>query len=53
MATDEKPFFIQFYRDGACGHQKMSANDNHYDSCLGDYEPTEDGFSAQYVRFYS
>ena len=49
MATDEKPFFIQFYRDGACGHQKMSAND----LWLGDYEPTEVGFSAQYERFVS
>ena len=27
---------------GACGHQKIVANDNHCGSCLGDYEPTEE-----------
>ena len=29
MATDEKPFFTQFYGEGACGHQKIAADDNH------------------------
>ena len=28
-ATDEKPFFTQFYGEGACGHQKIAADDNH------------------------
>ena len=41
-ATDEKPFFTQFYGEGGCGHQKIAADDNHFGSCLGDYEPTEE-----------
>ena len=41
MATNEKPFFTQFYEEGACGHQKIAADDNHCGSCLGEYEPTE------------
>ena len=42
MATDKKPFFTQFYGEGACSHQKIAANDNHCGSCLGGYEPTEE-----------
>ena len=27
---------------GACGHQKIAADDNHCGSCLGDYEATKE-----------
>ena len=42
IASDKKPFFTQFYGEGACGHQKIAVDDNHCYSCLGDYEPTEE-----------
>ena len=29
MATEEKPFFTQFYEGAACGRQKIAADDNH------------------------
>ena len=29
MATNEKPFFTQFYGEGTCGHQKIAADYNH------------------------
>ena len=41
MATDKKPFFTQFYGEGAYSHQKIAADDNHCGSCLGGYEPTD------------
>ena len=42
MATYEKAFFTEFYEEGACGHRKIAADDNHCGSCLGDYEPNEE-----------
>ena len=42
MATNGKPFFTQFYGEGACGHQKIPVDDNFCGSCLGDYEPFEE-----------
>ena len=42
MATDTKPFFTQFYEDGACGHQKIGADDNHCGYCLGEYQEAEE-----------
>ena len=42
MASDKKPFFTQFYGEGACGHQKIAVDDKQCHSCLGDYEPTEE-----------
>ena len=41
MATDTKPFFTQFYEEGACGHQKIAADDNHCGYCLGEYQAAE------------
>ena len=42
MATDRKPFFTQFFGEGACGNKKIAVDDNLCGSCLGDYEPTEE-----------
>ena len=42
MATDTKPFFTQFYEEGACGHQKIAAGDNHCRYCLGEYQAAEE-----------
>ena len=42
MATNEKPFFAQFYVEGVGSHQKIAADCNHYGSCLGDYESNEE-----------
>ena len=42
MATNEKAFSIQFYGQGAWGHQKIAAVDNHSGSCIGDYQRTEE-----------
>ena len=36
MTTDTKPFFTQFYEEGAFGHQKIAADDNHCGFCLGE-----------------
>ena len=46
MATNEKPFFTQLYGEGACGLQKITADDNHCGSCHGNYEPTEEWFQC-------
>ena len=51
MAAEEEPFFAQFYGEAGCRHQKIAVDDNYCGSCLGDCEPTKDGFSVQYVRF--
>ena len=54
MATDERPFFTKFYGEGACGHQKIAADDNHWnDHALETMNQLKNGFSAQYVRFGS
>ena len=42
MASDGKPFFTQFYRGGAWGHQKATVTGNNCSSCLRDYELTEE-----------
>ena len=42
MASATKPFFTQFYEEGACGHQKIAADDNHCGCCLGEYEAAEE-----------
>ena len=42
IAIEEKPFFIQFYGEGACSHQKTVTDENHCVLCL-----------VQYVRFGS
>ena len=52
MATDEKSFFTKFYGEGACGHQKIAADDNHCGSCLGDHEPTEEWLQCPICRIW-
>ena len=42
MATDTKPFFTQFYEEGASGHQKIAADDNHCGYYLGEYQADEE-----------
>ena len=32
----------QFYEEGACGHQKITADDNHCGLCLKEYQPIEE-----------
>ena len=53
MATDEKPFFTQFYGEEACGHQKTAADDNHRYSCHEDYEPTEEWPQCSICKVWS
>ena len=55
MATYEKAFFTKFYREGACDHQKIAADDNHCASYLGDYEPNEEWLQCPICKvwFYS
>ena len=42
IAIEERPFFIQFYGEAACSHQKTVTDENHCVLCL-----------VQYVRFRS
>ena len=53
MATEEKDFFTQFYGEGACGHHKIAAADNHFGSCLWDYEPTEEFLQCPICKVWS
>ena len=42
MAADSKPYFIQFYGEGTCGHQKVNADDDHCGACKGEYHQMEE-----------
>ena len=42
IATDTRPFFTQFYEEGAYGHQKIVADDNHCGYCFGEYQAAEE-----------
>lgn len=41
LATDNKPFFTQFYGEGGCAHQNNAFGENHCGFCGKDYSPNE------------
>ena len=53
MATDAKPFFTQFYEEGACGHQKITVDDNHCGLCLKEYQPIEEWLQCPICKISS
>ena len=52
MATDTKPFFTQFYEEGACGHQRIAADDNHCEYCLGEYQAAEEWLQCSICQLW-
>ena len=42
LATDNEPFFTQFYGQGGCAHQNNALGENHCGLCGKYYLPNEE-----------